>query len=200
MAIPPLAQTDLIAELEEEKPNLVVYDGRHGLNGWDGVPNSVRHHEVSRYLLTHYVPFARVEGELFMKRKQVGLRAAALSGPECDWGSVPAFWSKPLGNPPGRLLTPRESDRGVWQVALADAHESTLHFAMEGSGEIFLSDTLAGTYDPESRMRFRTLPTGGSAVYPLKVGSCYQWYQRRGKGLVIRVAGDARLKSLSISE
>ena len=69
MAIRERSQLDLIDELEESAPLVVFSSNAYGLPMWDGIPNQVRHYEVSEYLLEHYEPLLTVRGFLFMVRK-----------------------------------------------------------------------------------------------------------------------------------
>src|SRR5207302_144912 len=65
MAIPEAAQDDLIAELRSNRPKLVVFtDDRYGLPGWDGIPNMVRHYDVSQYILDNYRPLVSIRGQV----------------------------------------------------------------------------------------------------------------------------------------
>ena len=104
------AQKDLISELEAHPPKLVVFnDETYGLLNWDGIPNQVRHYEVSQYILDHYTPLLDTHTQLIY-----GLTSAQLSpdlaaslplqqppqtqnidfaGFACDWGYTPNFLS-----------------------------------------------------------------------------------------------------------
>ena len=66
MAIRRKTQRDLIEELEEKKPKLVFYTGPVGLPSWDGVSNSVRHYDVSEWILHRYRPVAASHGYTVM--------------------------------------------------------------------------------------------------------------------------------------
>lgn len=69
MAIRLPTQRVLIRELERDKPKLVVFHGKSDLGSWDGIPNMVRHFEVSRYLLTHYEPARKIGDSLVLLRR-----------------------------------------------------------------------------------------------------------------------------------
>src|SRR5207249_8763896 len=57
MAIPRRTQTDLVDELAQRRPKLVVFTSSgFGLPAWDGISNQVRHYAVSEYLLRNYRP------------------------------------------------------------------------------------------------------------------------------------------------
>lgn len=126
MALAERAQKDLIAELERDPPKLVVFsDNTYGLLNWDGIPNMVRHYEVSQYILDHYKPLLSTHTQIIY-----GLATAQLSpadamnlplqepvrtedlpfqGFNCDWGYVPNFLS----------ISPPPSKNSVAQVTLA---------------------------------------------------------------------------------
>lgn len=109
MAIPQAAQRDLIGELKASNPAVAVYQGNRGLGTWDGLANSVRHYDVSKYLLAKYRPVIYASGYLFMLRNDLTppidqLRALPLSAPPvfddlygvtgaCDWGYSPNFFA-----------------------------------------------------------------------------------------------------------
>ena len=104
------AQKDLISELEAHPPKLVLFnDQTYGLLNWDGIPNQVRHYDVSQYILDHYTPLLDTHTQLIY-----GLTSAQLSpdvaaslplqqapqtqnidfaGFACDWGYTPNFLS-----------------------------------------------------------------------------------------------------------
>jgi hypothetical protein len=116
MAIRRKTQLDLIEELEHSRPKLVFYTGSVGLPSWDGVSNSIRHYDVSEWILRRYRPVAASHGFLVMVPKSspspplTGLRPRLVEppttdflhslSPPCNWGYAPTF------------LTPEpESDR-----------------------------------------------------------------------------------------
>jgi hypothetical protein len=103
MAIRPATQQQVISDLERTRPPLVVYQSETGgLGPWDGIPNDVRHHEISRFILDHYRPLGTVAGQTFFIDKSRGPDAPAreqspdarngyLIGIHCDWGYAPNF-------------------------------------------------------------------------------------------------------------
>jgi hypothetical protein len=117
MAITERAQKDLISELEAHPPKLVLFnDKTYGLLNWDGIPNQVRHYDVSQYILDHYTPLLSTHTQLIY-----GLTSAQLSpdvamtlplqqppqtqnidfaGFACDWGYAPNFLS--ISPPPNQ--------------------------------------------------------------------------------------------------
>jgi hypothetical protein len=105
MAIPAAAQHELIHEIRDAKPGVVVGIGDKGLQGWDDVANMVRHYDVNRYLLTHYRPVVGVDGLVYFLRNDLpfdrsSIDRLSLSGTAqyvsleqlalpCDWGAAP---------------------------------------------------------------------------------------------------------------
>ncbi len=117
MADTGFAQRQLISDLSQSRPRLVVlYGDGIGLPHWDGIQATVRHYDVSDYLLDHYVPLANVDGQWVMIRSDLAASAPALpallgssstqdfylSSPECAWGFSPNFLTPPatLGSQP----------------------------------------------------------------------------------------------------
>jgi hypothetical protein len=106
------AQQLAISELRSSQPRLVVFSNNtFGLPGtdYDNIVGMIRNYQVSQYLLTHYVPFADVDGQLVMLRRDlvhsarppssvgVPLTTANLyfAQPPCNWGDVPNFLEVP---------------------------------------------------------------------------------------------------------
>jgi hypothetical protein len=118
MAIRPQTQEQVIADLMRALPRLVVYGSdTGGLVEWDGITNVVRHHEVSRFLLDHYLPLAKVSGQTFYLAKDrtkpseqsppgLDARRAYLGAQRCDWGYAPYHLETPgLAVGPGAHLS-----------------------------------------------------------------------------------------------
>ncbi len=112
MAIPAAAQREVVDEIRDAKPQVVIGIGDKGLSSWDGIANMVRHYDVNRYLLTHYRPVVGVDGTVYFLRNDLPFDAASidrlsLSQPPqfvalnesplpCDWGAAPErFAPKP---------------------------------------------------------------------------------------------------------
>jgi hypothetical protein len=112
IAIEASTQRDVINELRKARPDLIVYNSVGGLTAWDGLPNMVRHYDVSAWILRNYHPLLAVRGILLFERNSAGrppqapLTALKLSTPisvanlytdfagACDWGYVPNFFSQ----------------------------------------------------------------------------------------------------------
>jgi hypothetical protein len=111
MAIPEAGQKDLIKQLERDQPKLVVFTNllRLGLPQWDGIPNMVRHYDVSQYLLDNYTPLLSSHTQIIYGLTSANLSATtaanlqlseafvtadlAFQGLPCDWGYAPNFLS-----------------------------------------------------------------------------------------------------------
>ncbi|HEX6507623.1 MAG TPA: hypothetical protein VF221_08335, partial [Chloroflexota bacterium] len=108
MAIPEVAQKDVIAQLERDPPRLIVFDNALlGIPAWDYVENMVRHYDVSQYILDHYRPLLSTHTQLLLAPVSSDLSAAQasalplsepvvtddlyFSASPCDWGYAPNF-------------------------------------------------------------------------------------------------------------
>lgn len=111
IAIEPATQQDVISELKRAHPDIIVYNSLRGLTIWDGLPNMVRHYDVSAWILRNYRPVLDYAGYLLFARKSSRVTAASLSGLDvsapiatsnlytdfaspCDWGYVPNFFAQ----------------------------------------------------------------------------------------------------------
>ena len=128
MAIPEAGQQDLIGQLERDQPKLVVLtNSRFGLPEWDGIPNEVRHYDVSQYVLDHYTPLLSSHTQILYGLASANLNPSTASllplseppltdglafrGFACDWGYAPNFLS----------ISPRDPARAPAPVTLAIA-------------------------------------------------------------------------------
>jgi hypothetical protein len=108
-------QQDVVGELKKANPDVIVYNSLTGLTVWDGLPNMVRHYDVSAWILRNYRPAVDYAGFVLFTRKSTlvpstSLSSLRLSAPvdfsnlytdavaPCDWGFVPNF----LAQRPGR--------------------------------------------------------------------------------------------------
>jgi hypothetical protein len=116
-AIEPATQQDVVRELKRANPDVIVYNSTTGLTDWDGLPNMVRHYDVSAWILRNYRPAVSYAGFLLYVRKSTRVSSASLSslrlstpidlsnlsnlstlytdsvGP-CDWGYAPNFFAQ----------------------------------------------------------------------------------------------------------
>jgi len=122
MAIRIESQKLLIDDLKRNQPKYIIYQSAGGLNGWDGIPNEVRHYLVAAYINNHYVFDQKLEGALIFVKADIALHDSSGNSPnkslaippelaECRLGYVPNFFipkeqvnfipvplSKPLSN------------------------------------------------------------------------------------------------------
>src|SRR5262249_25828606 len=116
LAISESAQQDLISELKRDRPKLVVFSSdRYGLSRWDGIPNMVRHYDVSQYILDNYRPLLSIRGEILYADSSAEISPALVQrlhleeapitddlpfrGSPCAWGTAPNFLTV---SPPSR--------------------------------------------------------------------------------------------------
>src|SRR5262249_17277034 len=91
----------VVKDLSEHSPELVVYYANSGMWHWDDIPNSVRHRDISEYLLRNWEPLASIGSHLLLRRNgssdasPLDLRLAYGNLPTCDWGYVPHFDTTP---------------------------------------------------------------------------------------------------------
>jgi hypothetical protein len=205
MAIPEAAQKDLIGELERTRPKLVVfYSDQGGLPQWDGIPNMVRHYDVSQYILDHYSPLLSIDGQVLYADEEARLSPdtasrLALSTPPitdglpfrglpCDWGTAPNFLKV---SPPLRPSAPQAMAVGIRSnvstptvVLLAPparrrwADYRWLEMDTPAGGlpadTWTLSDGQATS--AQRQITFTTLPGRPRSTFRVYVGSCAQWH------------------------
>jgi len=139
MAIPPVAQRDLIHQLDRRKPPVIVYDSAEfGLSTWDGVSNEVRHYLVSDFILSHWTPVLRTHGVLVLVRSDLAgslptlpplhepPQSGGVDNASCDWGLAAAYLtSQPTGK---RLTMPLETARPMRRIAIQGwAYDPSTH-------------------------------------------------------------------------
>ncbi|MDF1761465.1 MAG: hypothetical protein P1U40_13110 [Coxiellaceae bacterium] len=71
MAGPPQTQRLVIADLEKARPKYVIYHSISGENGWDGVPNEIRHYAIAHYINAHYAFASEQAGTIIFRRNDV---------------------------------------------------------------------------------------------------------------------------------
>jgi hypothetical protein len=148
-------QANVITELKHTRPEVVVYTSPTGFTAWDTVPNSVRHYDISRFLLTHYQPVVDYGGYVLLARNDLKvpmdqlrqlttaqpLRFTGLlteDAPVCAWGFAPAFFAE---QPP---TDPRRS-------TAVDVQPLGRYILVQGSGI-----SAYGPVTPEAQVRVGT--------------------------------------------
>lgn len=103
------SQDEMIADLRRVQPAVAVLPAGRG---WDGIPDTIRHHRLTRAILTDYVPVAaRPDGVVYVPRtaeRQASRRLYA-AGVACDWGYAAGFLDDPVGEVapwPSRVESP----------------------------------------------------------------------------------------------
>jgi hypothetical protein len=99
LAIQEELQREVVQDLEKSRPPYVIYQSEGGLNGWDGIPNEVRHYLVARYINLHYVYDRTIEGSVIFRRADV-------PGELRDDGGAERLLACPLGYTPN-VFSPR---------------------------------------------------------------------------------------------
>lgn len=187
------AQQELIAQLRESRPQLVIFDAEGwGLPAWDGISNQVRHYAVSDYLLSAYRPLAWVGRQLVYVRRSAavtdpgavrGLVGRVVTtglyfepGHDCNWGTIPNFFagrpaldaSRVALQPPGAGSTRLPSLGRDW----SRFHWLTINPpGDERGGEIAISDSSLVSH----RIVFRIL-AGAQRTMSIPIAACAQWY------------------------
>lgn len=90
MALRRESQQEMVADLDRLRPDVVIMPTRRG---WDGIPDTVRHHIVSRAVLERYVPTeAFPDGVLYVPRgTELTHPSLYRAGVVCDWGYAGGF-------------------------------------------------------------------------------------------------------------
>ncbi len=215
MAVRQATQHDLIRELRDERPGIVVFSSDWlGLPFWDGIANEVRHYDVSRFLLDHYRPLLHSHGFLVLARNDaqtppVSDVTSKLDEPAqttelyfrtfpCDWGYAPDFLTIHPQSESGAVTL--QPERGVLQVPTGLA----AHFGwLEVHGtstfkqtSFELSDRPAANSDERRAIRFRT--RGGTDTVRVQVGSCSQWHGYRSRTLYLRTDPPQPLRAVRL--
>jgi hypothetical protein len=204
MAIRQAVQHDLLRELRSEQPTIVVFSSDWlGLPFWDGIPNEVRHYDISRYLLDNYRPLLYSHGFLIFARASAHLRPVTdLTGHlvepatttdlyfrtfPCDWGYAPDFLSIHPQAESGVTVRPVESGGAVALQVPANMAKQYSWLEVKGTRPFArtsfeLTDAAGG--DDRRMIRFRT--RGGNDTVRVQVGSCSQWHGYRSRVLLLR--------------
>jgi hypothetical protein len=209
LAIRQDTQRDLIARLRASPPGIVIFDGSgFGLPVWDGIPNVVRHYDVSQYLLDNYRPLLQLRTFLLMvPRSSVNAKlphlppdleqAAIFNDIEygvhpCDWGFTPNFLSPYKGrSAEGIPLDVRPTGPLSVQITLPAGRRWSDFRALElmapgGFGRSdFAISPLSGEIPATHAITFRSLETARRSLQ-VRVGSCPAWHAYQAGSLEIR--------------
>ncbi len=94
-------QEHMVADLEEDPPNAIVWGTNVGLGSWDEVSNPLRHHRVASWVIDNYTPWATVAGiDVWVPKDRVsdlpdpttlGAQPAPADDTHylCNWNDVP---------------------------------------------------------------------------------------------------------------
>lgn len=97
MAIQEEAQREVVKDLERNHPPYVIYQSEGGLNGWDGIPNEVRHYVIARYINLQYAYDRTIDGSIIFRRRDLPAEHLNDGGPvslsACPLGYTPNFFS-----------------------------------------------------------------------------------------------------------
>ncbi len=211
------AQEDLLVGLRQARPKLVVFnDTLLGLPAWDGIPNMVRHYDISQYILDNYRPLAMVDRQMLFVDKKVSVPLASSLGlrltqplvtddllfhaQQCDWGYEPNFFSvtpsvwanrAPLTLATGRAVVPTATGHApALELHLPlGAHWTDYQWIEIETGSSFHEDSFA-VYDQMRTDEDREIQfktmNDSPRRYLVRVGSCAQWHGYAGDRLVLR--------------
>ncbi len=201
IAMREVIQKDLISQLKADHPLFVLFTQKQlGIPGWDGIPNMVRHYDVSQYILSHYRPFADVHGQIVYvldtatvpdpSSLHLPLSAPLVTtgleflGSSCDWRDAPNFLSvRPAPPSPGAspvAVAVRRTGPTSLQLTLPAGHRWADYRWIEldaatkfTTSQMTIADR-PSTPTENRAITFSTLPTGPTA-YRFPIGACSQW-------------------------
>jgi hypothetical protein len=196
-----VVQQDVVAKLRADHPVFVVFtQGELGLPWWDGVPNMVRHYDISQYLLANYRPFIDVHGQVIYVDKRANVPdpeslGLSLSTPlistdlpfrgfNCDWGYSPNYLSvTPPAPPPGQeaiTVTLTRDGPTSYLLTLPPGHrwDEYSWFAMTTASSFTASELHLQDQAPppgEARAVNFWTSNGSPTTYRFPIGACSQW-------------------------
>ncbi len=227
MAISRPSQRLAIKALQAQRPQYVVYYGPTEMWHWDGIPNSVRHRDVSEYLLQNYEPLApaTLEDLLILRRKEFSpmlnqripnqsttdSKLAYMRVFPCDWGYVPHFDAPGLEDQEFRNLSAQPLNWTTHHSAHAVTTEITgLSKNMHDAAylQIQFDDLHADRFGLSDHadslntsgaapIAFSSL-NGGQRSYFIQVAACPQWYAFSASKLLLRSTVDHRIAHISL--
>lgn len=210
----PTAQQNAISDLIRTKPVVILFDGV-GMGTWDFIPNEIRDPILSDWVLSHYRPLVRVNGELVLindtttKPKPLPklsvvprTRALYLSLGRCAWGYIPNF----LNTASARDALPRSS---VTLTRMKSTPSGTIYrFIAPKSLRAYhwISVTVNGTHKDvglsianvaHHSLRDISWVQQGSGTSEVEVASCLQWHGF-GRVLYLRYLGPGRPSNVEL--
>jgi hypothetical protein len=210
MAISRESQRLLLAALDADPPTYAIYYASTAMWRWDEIPSSVRHRDVSEYLLRNYEPLHPAADNVVLRRRgaaELGAADPRVLYPQvlpCDWGYVPHFDGPPDG-PTRELATLAHRTEALpsgFRTSLEDLpgrldSASYLELAFDDLGEDELSlrdgDEEKWEANRGKPITFRALAEGRRTYY-IQVGACPQWYAFSGERLFLESKRDHRLR------
>ena len=161
-----LAQKQVIAQLQESRPPVVVFtDSSFGLPEYDFVPQVLRSYLVSSYLYANYQPLLSFQGQLLLIRKDLAATAPPVppgfntsglyfASPACTFGDIPNFFPGPTDSPPRpQLNVPMTQITGFtttisgWAAGAPSAAPVTGVVAVDGGRVVGTSPSLQARPD-----------------------------------------------------
>jgi hypothetical protein len=223
------AQQDLLTGLRRARPRLVVFnDTLLGLPEWDGIPNMVRHYDISQFLLDNYRPLAMVDGQLLFVDKSASVPSPSSLGlrltqplltddllfhaQQCSWGFEPNFFSvTPSASPHKSPITlnlsraprPANADHtSMLALRLPEgAHWTDYQWLELDSLTGFHDDSLT-LYDQVRTDEHREIRfktmNTSPKRYLVRVGSCAQWHGYVGSTLLLRQSNPQDINTIRL--
>jgi hypothetical protein len=169
----------------------------------DGVSESVRHHEIARYLLDNYHPLADLKHHLVLIRngehESARPKTFAIPGSfaysPCDWGFVLHFFrTAPVPSESGAVTVPFSTEMEgqlhatrlqLPKGSLARFHYLELDWESLQGDEFRITDSAHRLSDPRGWVAFKSVQTPEPVRYRVPVGSCIQWRGFTGENLFL---------------
>ncbi|GAA3199005.1 hypothetical protein GCM10010532_018180 [Dactylosporangium siamense] len=212
MAVPPYAQQLLIDDLKRSQPPVVIFDSFYmGLPAWDGIDNTVRHYQVSQYILDNWVPVLRTHGNLLLVRRDLAAQGRPIpslaetprtqdlwfSGRTCGWGAAPNFLqSQPMGDSTKLTLGPARKAAVVditgWAIDPTSRKPAQAVLMLDGDKVVATAKPTLTRPDVAAALRAPSSISGFhfSGVYP--EGKRYKVYMLGDDGKAYPLKGSIR--------
>ncbi len=193
---------------------MVVFAGKTGLPQWDFLQNEVRDHIVSEYLLSHYRPFAQVDGELVLLAdserhppplpQTVGRVVTDKlydSQRACEFGSIPDYLPAPSARGARRVaLTPVPApprQGQVYRLVLPRSPSNYRYVEVSRSSSVAAGSLVLSNLRARSRRDISWVAASGRATTAVESGACLQWHGF-GNTLFLRYKGPGAPTSVSL--